>query len=263
MEDSDIKEVFRTDGIERFFPLISLLFSDEVLSFDYVFKCLKDWKINTTFNFVVLSNLNCDVSVVLKEIYGKLSPEFIDKMKSLTPDNEVAKKIERVVCFRCKNYGSIICGRDPSMSQIRFICEDCRTSTLDPISDLVWSRRCGEISHTQYKQFEAYIANIRNELFQIMDSHSNLKDILHSMMIIQNIKEVNLSKLLCLFTIKSHRGEKNGQHLIESIPNIIDNPNTRLSICTAGLDSSALFGKYLQPIYHLFVIQSLIILHTN
>ena len=38
-ELSRTNEVFRSDGIERFFPLISLLSSDEVLSFDYVFKC--------------------------------------------------------------------------------------------------------------------------------------------------------------------------------------------------------------------------------
>ena len=110
MEDSDIKEVFRTDGIERFFPLISLLFSDEVLSFDYVFKCLQDWKTNTTFNFVVLSTINCDILVLLEEIYTKLSQELIDKMKSLITVNEFAKKIEHVVCLKCRNYGSIICG---------------------------------------------------------------------------------------------------------------------------------------------------------
>jgi len=246
MEVSGIKEVFRSNGIERFFPLISLLFSDEVLSFDYVFKCLQEWKTNTTFNFVVLSAIDRNVSLLLEEIYGNLSQELIDKMKSLITVNEFVKKIERVVCFKCRNYGSIICGRDPSVSQIRFICEDCRTSTLDSISDLVWSRRCGEISHSQYKQFETCVANIRKELFQVMDIDASLKDILQSMMIIQNVKDVNLSKLLCLFTVKKHRGNQNGQHMIETIPRIIGNPNSMLSICTAGLDSIALFGKYLQ-----------------
>ena len=246
MEVSGIKEVFRSNGIERFFPLISLLFSDEVLSFDYVFKCLQEWKTNTTFNFVVLSAIDRNVSLLLEEIYGNLSQELIDKMKSLIAVNESTKKIERVVCFKCRNYGSIICGRDPSVSQIRFICEDCRTSTLDSISDLVWSRRCGEISHSQYKQFETCVANIRKELFQVMDIDASLKDILQSMMIIQNVKDVNLSKLLCLFTVKKHRGNQNGQHMIETIPRIIGNPNSMLSICTAGLDSIALFGKYLQ-----------------
>jgi len=245
MKVSGIKEVFRSDEIERVFPLISLLFSDEVLSFDYVFKCLAEWKTNPSFNFVVLSNINCDVSSVFEDIYGNLSQELIDKMKSLITVNEFVKKIERVVCFKCRNYGSIICGRDPSVSQIRFICEDCKTLTLDSISDLVWSRRCGEISHSQYKQFETCVANIRKELFQVMDSDASLKDILQSMMIIQNVKDVNLVKLLCLFTVKTHRGNQNGQHLIETIPRIIDNPNSMLSICTAGLDSLALFGKYL------------------
>lgn len=246
MEVSGINEVFRSDGIEKLFPLISLLFSDEVLSFDYVFKCLQEWKTNTTFNFVVLSAIDRNVSLLLEEIYGNLSQELIDKMKSLITVNEFVKKIERVVCSKCRNYGSIICGRDPSVSQIRFICEDCRTSSLDSISDLVWSRRCGEISHSQYKQFETCVANIRKELFQVMDSHASLKDILQSMMIIQNVKDVNLSKLLCLFTVKKHRGNQNGQHMIETIPLIIGNPNSMLSICTAGLDSLALFGKYLQ-----------------
>ncbi len=250
MEVSGINEVFRSDGIERLFPLISLLFSDEVLSFDYVFKCLQEWKTNPTFNFVVLSTIDRNVSLLLEEIYEKLSQELIDKMKSLIPVNEFAKKIERVVCVKCKNYGSIVCGRDPSVSQVRFICEDCQTSTLDPISDLVWSRRCGEISHNQYKQFETCVANIRNELFQVINNHASLKDILQSMMIIQNVKDVNLSKLLCLFTVKKHRGNQNGQHMIETIPRIIGNPNAMLSICTAGLDSVALFGKYL----HLFMI---------
>lgn len=255
MEVSGIKEVVRSDGIERFFPLISILFSDEVLSFDYVLKCLQEWKINTTFNFAVLSsNIDYDVSVVLEEIYGKMSPELIGKLESLIPINEFARKIERVICFKCKNYGSIICGRDPSVSQIRFVCEDCRTSTLDPISDLVWSRRCGEISHSQYKQSEVFITNTRNELFQVMDRHANLKDILQSMMILQNINEVNLVKLLCLFTMKTHRGNQNGQNMIETIPLIIRNQNAMLSICTAGLDSVALFGKYLHLLYHLFII---------
>ena len=253
MEVYGIKEVFRSDGIERFFPLISLLFSDEVLSFDYVFKCLQEWKTNPSFNFVVLATIDCNISLLLEEIYAKLSDELIDKMKSLIAVNEFTKKIERVVCFKCRNYGSIICGRDPSVSQIRFICEDCRTSTLDPISDLVWSRRCGEISHSQYKQFETCVANIRKELFQVIDSDASLKDILQSMMIIQNVKDVNLSKLLCLFTVKKHRGNQNGHDMIETIPRIIGNPNTMLSICTAGLDSLALFGKYLQ----LFRIYSL------
>lgn len=253
MEVSGIKEVFRSNGIERFFPLISLLFSDEVLSFDYVFKCLQEWKTNPSFNFVVLATIDCNISLLLEEIYAKLSDELIDKMKSLIAVNEFTKKIERVVCFKCRNYGSIICGRDPSVSQIRFICEDCRTSTLDPISDLVWSRRCGEISHSQYKQFETCVANIRKELFQVIDSDASLKDILQSMMIIQNVKDVNLSKLLCLFTVKKHRGNQNGHDMIETIPRIIGNPNTMLSICTAGLDSLALFGKYLQ----LFRIYSL------
>ena len=248
MEISRIQEVFKSDGIERLFPLISLLFSDEVLSFDYVFKCLQEWKTNTSFNFVILSTFNCNVSLLLEEIYKNLSQELIDKMKSLIPVNEFAKKIERVVCFKCKNYGSIVCGRDPSVSQVRFICEDCKTSTLDPISDLVWSRRCGEISHNQYKQFECFITSTRNELFQVINNHASLKDFLQSMMIIQNVKDVNLSKLLCLFTVKKHRGNQNGQHMIETIPRIIGNPNAMLSICTAGLDSVALFGKYLQLI---------------
>ena len=39
---------------------------------------------------VVLSNLNCDVSVVLEEIYGNLTPELIDKIKSLTAVNGLA-----------------------------------------------------------------------------------------------------------------------------------------------------------------------------
>jgi hypothetical protein len=244
MEVSSIKEVLRIDGIERFFPLISLLFSDEVLSFDYVFKCLQDWKTNTSFNFVILSTINYDILVLLEEIYTKLSHELIDKIKSLTPVNEFAKKIEYMVCFKCKNYGSIICGRDPSVSQIRFICEDCKTSNLDPISDLIWSRRCCEISNTQYKQFEACVVHLRNELFQVMDSDASLKDILQSMMILQNVFDVNLVKLLCLFTVKTHRGNQNGQHMIEAIPRIVGNPNSMLSICTAGLDSVALFGKY-------------------
>lgn len=249
MELSGIKEVFRSDGIERFFPLISLLFSDEVLSFDYVFKCLTEWKTNPSFNFVVLSNINCDVSSVFEDIYGNVSPELIEKMKSLTLVNERGKKIDHIVCYRCKNYGKILSGRDPSVSQIRLICEDCKTSSLDPISDLVWSRRCGEISHTQYKQFEVCITNIRSELVQAMET-IRCGHPLRSMMIIQNVKEVNLSKLLCLFTIKTHRGQQNGQHMIESIPNIIGKQNSLLSICTAGLDSIALFGKYL----HLFMI---------
>ena len=246
MEVSGIKEVLRSDGIEKFFPLISLLFSDEVLSFDYVFKCLQEWKTNTTFNFVVLSTIDCNVSLLLEEIYGNLSQELIDKMKSLTPVNERGKKIDHIVCYRCKNYGKILSGRDPSVSQIRLICEDCKTSSLDPISDLVWSRRCGEISHSQYKQFEALIANIRSELFQVMENLTRVETIIQSMMIIQNVKEVNLSKLLCLFTVKKHRGNQNGQHMIETIPRIIGKPNSMLSICTAGLDSIALFGKYLQ-----------------
>jgi ribosomal protein L35AE/L33A len=254
MEVSRIQEVKRSDGIERFFPLISLLFSDEVLSFDYVFKCLEDWKTNTTFNFVVLSTIDCNVSLLLEEIYVNLSQALIHKMKSLIAVNESTNKIERVVCFKCKNYGSIICGRDPSVAQLRFICEACKTSTLDPISDLVWSRRCGEISHSKYKQFETSVANIRKELFQVMDSDASMKNILQSMMIIQNVLDVNLVKLLCLFTVKTHRGNQNGKHMIGTIPRIIGNQNAMLSICTAGLDSSALFGKYLHLLYHLFII---------
>lgn len=240
-----VKEVFRSESIEQYFPLISLLFSDEVLSFDYVFKCLQNWNADTTFKFVVLSDLNCDVSIVFEEIYGNLSKELVNNIKSLIPINERTKKIDRVVCYKCKNYGSIICGRDPSVSQIRFICENCKTSILEPISDLVWSRRCGEISHSQYCKFESCIANIRDELFQVIETRTRLKDFLQSMMIIKNEKEVRLFKLLCLFTIKSHRGKKNGQRMIETIPLIVGDTNSMLSICTAGLDSFALFSKYI------------------
>lgn len=244
MELYAIKEVDRTEGIELHFPLISLLFSDEVLSFDYVFKCLRDWMTNTTFNFVVLTNINYDVSVVFEEIYGNLSQELIEKIKLLIPVNDSVKKIDYIVCYQCKNYGSIVTGRDPSVSQIRLICETCKTTALDPISDLVWSRRCGEISQSQYRQFESCVTNLRKELFQVIESRPKMRDVLQSMMIIHNVKEVNLSKLLCLFTIKTHRGHKNGQHMIESIPRINNNTSSMLSICTAGLDSIALFGKY-------------------
>ena len=238
-----ITEVSRKEGIEEFFPLISILFSDEMLSFDYVFKCLQDWKTNTAFKLVLLCNQTCDILAVLEDIYRSLTPDLIEKMKTWRPVNETLKKIERMVCFKCKNYGSIISGRDPYSSQIRLICEECKISNLDPISDLIWARRCGEISLSQYKQFEISVANLRSEVFQVKERLTMPKDILQSLMIIQNVKEVNLSKLLCLFTIKTHRGNKNGQHMIESIPRIIDNPSAMLSICTAGLDSSSLFGK--------------------
>ena len=127
-------------------------------------------------------------------------------------------------------------------------------STVDPISDLVWSRRCGEVSNSQHKQFETCITSVRREVFQVMENLTRVNDILQSMMIIQNINDVNLVKLLCLFTMNRHRGGKNGQHMINSIPIIICNPNAMLSICTAGLDSKVLFGKYLKPIYHLFIL---------
>lgn len=243
MEHSKIAEVKRSKGFERFFPLLSLLFSDEVLSFDYVFNCLQNWNTNTTFYFVVLSNNDCDISVVLEEIYESLSPELLEKIVSLIPVNEFAKKIERVVCYKCKNYGSIISGRDPSISQIRLICEKCKVSSLDTISDLVWARRCGEVSQHQYKQFENVIVNIRSKVFQVIDDNQRVKEVLQSMMIIQSVKEVNLSKLLCLFTLKTNRGHKNGQQLIESIPKIVGDTISMLSICTAGLDSFSLFSK--------------------
>ena len=200
MELPRIAEVKRCIGFERFYPLLSLLFSDEVLSFDYVFKCLQNWETNTSFYFVILSNLDCDILVVLEEICKSLSPELFEKIKLLVPSNDLAKKIERVVCFKCKNYGSIISGRDPSVSQIRLICEKCKISSLDPISDLVWSRRCGEVSQHQYKLFETCTANIRSEVFQVIDDNQMAKEVLQSMMIIQSVNEVNLSKLLCLFT---------------------------------------------------------------
>lgn len=252
MELSGIRVVNRSEGIDRFFTMISLLFSDEILSYEYVFKCLQEWRTNQTLNFVLFCDTKCDVSVVLEEIYGKLSPELIERLAMISV-NESVKKIERMICFKCKNHGSIICGRDPYVSQIRLVCEECKTSTV-PISDLVWSRRCGEISHHRYKTFESSIANARNELFQVMDRHANLKNILQSMMILQIINEVNLVKLLCLFTMKTHRGNQNGQYMIKTIPHIIDNQTAMLSICTAGLDSSALFSKYLHLLYHLFIM---------
>lgn len=251
MELSGITEVERSIEIERFFPLLSLLFSDENLSFDFVFNCLQNWNTNTTFYFVVLSSHDCDISAVLKEICESLSPVLLEKIETLIPVHEFAKKIERVVCYKCKNYGSIISGRDPSISQIRLICEKCKVSSLDTISDLVWARRCGEISQHQYKQFENVIANIRSKVFQVIDDvNQNVKEVLQSMMIVQSIKEVNLSKLLCLFTLKRNRGQKNGQQLIESIPKIVGDSISLLSICTAGLDSFSLFSKYSQYLSH-------------
>ena len=239
-------KVDRRDGIEKNFPILSLLFSDEILSFDYVYKCLLEWQLNPNIDFVVLSNIECDISSVFKDLYDILAnePQFIQKTDLLIATTERVIKNDRMVCSKCKNYGSIISGREPNISAHKLICENCETSTLDRISDTVWSRRCGEIAYTTHKNKENNIQSMRKVLFKVMmENQRGLTNNLQSMMIIDNVDEVNLSKLLCLFTIKEFRSNKNCKHMIEEIPVINSNKNSMLSICTAGLDSIALFGK--------------------
>lgn len=233
----------RSQEIGTYFSLISLLFSDELLSFDYVYKSLIEWQSDTNYCFIMVTENNSDIISILRNIYSKLNEDTIVKLNSLIPTYVQQKKIERIVCYYCKNYGSVIAGRDPSITSVRFICENCENKSTDNISDLVWARRCGEISQNQSRTHITLTANLRKDIFDIINNKED-SFYLRSIMIVYHIKEIDLTKLLCLFTIKSYRGNGIGKHLIETIPQTINNLTSMLSICTAGLDSTSLFSKY-------------------
>lgn len=230
---------------ESYFGLLAIIFSDDNLAFEFQLRQLTQWKQNDNFKLVVLVAKDLNLQEHLQKIRNMLSDTVWENIKSLVTDNtfiEGTKPIERILCYKCRNYGSIVYSRLFQSGQARFLCAPCRENERKPtqeISDLIWARRCNEVSQSAAISSNLIIKSLRSEIINQLQEHF---DILRSIMLISEEKNARLV-LTSLFTIEKCRGLKFGERMIKYIE-FLSNGNKSTSICTAGLDSEVLFGNF-------------------
>lgn len=234
--------VCRDDFDKEFLGLLSFVFSDEYLATSFVIKQLLTWKSNHDYWLVLIlekethlpsfvENVN---SLIPRELFAKIEEQLIER-DVLGSSNQ-----DKIVCHYCKNYGSIISCRTTATS-LRFICDRCQELNpvrTQPISDLLWSRRCNEYSNTQIISYSQTMKSIRKEIDQ---SVGKMFSIMPSMMIVKKEQHTKMLTLSMLFSNKTFRCEGYGQRLIKFIPSL--GKNFSISICTAGLESEYLFSE--------------------
>ena len=242
---TDRGEIDRGEIDDSYLGLLAIIFSDDNLAFEFQLRQLNKWKQKESFKLVALVTEDISLQEQLEKIRNMLSDTVWENIKSLVTENTSiasTKPIERILCYKCRNYGAIVYSRVCQRGQARFLCASCRgneTRATDSISDLIWSRRCNEISQTAAISSNSIIKSLRSEIMNQLQEHFNF---MPSIMLVSKEKNRRLV-LTSLFTIEKHRGYKFGERLIKCI-GCLSNGNYSTSICTAGLDSDVLFGKF-------------------
>ena len=236
--------VSRYEIAQSSFVLLAFMFSDENLSNEFVMKQLKLWQTKEEYSLVLISKKDVDILSFFERLHQMLPVHLLQKItKTYEEDNSINSTVqEKIVCYKCKNVGSIISSR-LSQNPIRFVCEKCEQyeeKQTQPISDLIWTRRCNECSNSQANSYLNTIKNIKNEMNDIL---KNEFESIPAMMTVKKDDNLNLITLISLFTIKEYRKKGLGEKLIRFIPFIANNYS--ISICTAGLESEFLFSKFL------------------
>jgi len=234
--------VRREEFDDEFLGLLSFVFSDDNLASAFVIKQLLTWKSNQDYSlvFIVKKDLNLSSFVtkirllIPKELFTKIGEQCFEKGLSggAVPD--------KIVCYNCKNYGSVVSGRTLS-SSIRFVCEICllqKQIGVQPISDLIWNRRCNEGSFSQMNTYSQLIKSIRRDVEKLI---GNTFYVMPSMMILKIDMDTSVTTLSTLFSVKAFRREGHGERLIKFIPLI--KQGFSISICTAGLETKYLFSE--------------------
>ena len=242
---TEIKVASHNDIHKQAFGLLSFMFSDIYLSAEFVMKQLQTWSSNSDYSVVfIVTNPNLDLKRIIENAYKSLPKSLLNKICDQFSEKDCAyvSVQERMVCFYCKNIGSIILCRT-NASIVRFVCEECHINLKTPtqfISDLIWSRRCNEYSSSRANTQSLVLKNIQVE---IKESIGSIFDLIPAMMILKKDESLNILTLSTLFTTENFRKEGLGEKLIKFIPSLGNNMS--ISICTAGLESEYLFSKYL------------------
>lgn len=237
------KVVLRDELSAEHFGFLSIVFSDENLANGYVLKQLQTWYTNPSCSLIFITKKSLDIGSFIEQLYQKLPEKLLTKIGNLCKEEYAnnSSAIEKMVCYKCKNIGSIISSRLVT-NPIRFLCEKCEqteNNQTQSISDLIWSRRCNECSNTQSITTFNVIKGIKCEIDELLNDSFVL---VPSMMTVKQNTNLEIITLSSLFTIKKYRNYGWGDKLIKFIPSIWNNLFS-VSICTAGLESEFLFSK--------------------
>ena len=224
---------------EHALHLFSFIYSDQYLARDFVFDQLKNWSNDLDYFLVFMTEKNLDLELFINDVCSQLREDLFDKVKQIEEKETV---ITKVCCSICKKFGSIISSRTTA-SSVKFLCEICETlssSGSQPITDFNWSRRCNEISSSQWSaRHTQLIKPIQTEI-----GYRIKKSVFAAIPAIMIVKKDNDSKILtlkALFCMDKFRNAGYGKKLIHFIPTLGD--SFSISICTAGLESFFLFSK--------------------
>lgn len=245
------RTICREEIDESSFGLLAFIFSDEYLATIFVLNQLKTWKTNQSYELVFIAETNLDLPSFIASVLGLLPFSLFSKINQHFDVKDApngGQVRDRMVCFFCKNIGSIISARTASNSG-RFVCEKCHekgTYGTQPISDLIWSRRCNEGSLSQLNYYSQTVKGIQSEIDKVL---GDIFKVIPSMMVVKKDMEADIITLSSLFSQKRFRKEGFGNKLVNYIPTM---GLSSVSICTAGLDSEYLFSKCIKCLY-LFV----------
>lgn len=219
--------------------LFSFIYSDEYLARDFVFEQLQNWINDLDYLLVFMTDKSLDLSAFIKSVCSPLKKDLFDKVKQIEEKETV---ITKVCCSICKNFGSIISSRTTS-SSVKFLCEICESlssSGTQPITDLNWSRRCNEISSSQWSSRHTQIMKpIQTEISSCIEK--SVFEVIPAIMIVKKDNDSKIFTLKALFCMDKFRNAGYGKKLIHFIPTLGDSYS--ISICTAGLESLFLFSK--------------------
>lgn len=237
--------ISREEIDESHFPFLAVMFSDENLAADFVLRQLINWKNDYNYELLFMMRNDFNLCVFLKERLQSLPSKITNKMKSLFYQEEktnVSAVIDKIVCYRCRNYGSLISSRLCQSGPTRFLCEECEKfekKSVQPISELIWSKRCNECSNYAANCSFNSVKSLRTELKEEL---KNFCYFIASMMTVCQDQNLKMVILKSLFTLEEQRHLSFGRRLIEIIPNVVDQ-SYMISICTSGLNSEILFGN--------------------
>ena len=243
-EEKDIQNfeerVVRREWInEHALHLFSFIYSDEYLARDFVFDQLKNWSNDLDYFLVFMTKKRLVLESFINDVCSRLREDLFDKVKQIEEKETV---ITKVCCSICKNFGSIISSRTTA-SCVKFLCEICETLSLSgsqQITDLNWSRRCNEISSSQWSsRHTQLIKPIQTEIGYCIEKL--VFEVIPAIMIVKKDNNSKILTLKALFCMDKFRNAGYGKKLIHFIPTLGD--SFSISICTAGLESLFLFSK--------------------
>ena len=224
---------------EHALHLFSFIYSDEYLARDFVFDQLKNWSNDLDYLLVFMTKKRLVLESFINDVCFRLREDLFDKVKQI---EEKETFITKVCCSICKNFGSIISSRTTANS-IKFQCETCETlssSGSQQITDLNWSRRCNELSSSQWSSRRSNIIKpIQTEIGVCIEK--SVFEVIPAIMIVKKDYDSKILTLKALFCMDKFRNAGYGKKLIHFIPTLGD--SFSISICTAGLESLFLFSK--------------------